>query len=99
MTLALSRRRVLGGGLAATSVLAAAACGAPSSGGQPAVATGADQAAKLLVKIRSGPTYETAFKEGITLFKQKFPKTEIDYFPEESGWQDKLLAGWAAGAG
>ena len=58
-----------------------------------------DTPAKLLVKIRSGPTYEMAFKEGIAQYKQKFPKTEIDYFPQETGWQEKLLAGWAGGAG
>jgi multiple sugar transport system substrate-binding protein len=100
MKTAFSRRGFLATGAATGGALLAAACGAPgSSGGQPGTAAGADQAAKLLVKIRSGPTYEGAFKEGITLYKQKFPKTEVDYFPEESGWQDKLLAGWASGAG
>ena len=88
-----TRRRVLAvGGLSA----AAAACGAPGSS-QPTGA--ADAPAKLLVKIRAGATYEQAFKEGIALFQQKFPKTQVDYFPEESGWPEKLLAGWAADSG
>lgn len=77
----------------------AAACGAGSGAQQPAPNAAADTPAKLLVKIRSGPTYEQAFKEGVAQFKQKFPKVEIDYFPEETGWPEKLLAGWAGGAG
>ncbi|HEX2036819.1 MAG TPA: extracellular solute-binding protein [Chloroflexota bacterium] len=85
-------------GVAAGGALAASC--APGAGPGPAAPnTTADTPAKLLVKIRSGPTYEAAFKEGVNQFKQKFPKIEIDYFPEESGWPEKLLAGWAGGAG
>src|SRR5688500_3751071 len=94
-----TRRRAFGAAGAAAGGVFAAACGA-GGGTQPTTPnTAADTAGKLLVKIRSGPTYEAAFKEGLVQFKQKFPKIEIDYFPEESGWQDKLLASWAGGAG
>src|SRR5688572_22292545 len=90
-----SRRRVLATGSVA---VVATACG---QSGAPAQPTGgaAEAPAKILVKIRSGATYDSAFKEGIKLFNQKFPKTTVDYFPEESGWPEKLLAGWAAGEG
>ncbi|HEU5318300.1 MAG TPA: extracellular solute-binding protein [Chloroflexota bacterium] len=89
-----TRRRVLASaGLASAAV----ACGTPAGSSQPA--GNAEAPAKLLVKIRAGATYDQAFKEGITLFNQKFPKTTVEYFPEESGWPEKLLAGWAADAG
>ena len=91
-----SRRRVLATGMAGAAL---AACGGPGGAQQPAAGAGAEQPAKLLVKIRSGVPYDQLFKEGITVFRQKFPKTEIEYFPEESGWQEKLMAGWAGGAG
>jgi multiple sugar transport system substrate-binding protein len=92
-----SRRRVFAFGAVAGAVaVACAPAGAPA---QPAPNAAAEAPAKLLVKIRSGPTYEAAFKEGIAQFKQTFPKVEIDYIPEETGWQEKLLAGWAGGAG
>jgi multiple sugar transport system substrate-binding protein len=95
-----TRRRAFGvlGGVAGGAL--GAACGAGSEGApQSSSSTAADAPAKLLVKIRSGPTYEEAFKQGIVQFRQKFPKVEVDYFPEETGWPEKLLAGWAAGAG
>jgi ABC-type glycerol-3-phosphate transport system substrate-binding protein len=95
-----TRRRAFGVAGAAAGGALAAACGAGSEGApQASQSTASDAPAKLLVKIRSGPTYEEAFKQGIVQFRQKFPKVEVDYFPEESGWPEKLLAGWAAGAG
>ena len=94
-----TRRQALGAVAALAGGAVGAACSAPGGAGQQTPNTAVDTPAKLLVKIRSGPTYEMAFKEGIAQYKQKFPKTEIDYFPEESGWQDKLLASWAGGAG
>ena len=95
-----SRRRAFALAGAAAGGAVAAAC-APGGGApaQPGPNTAADAPAKLLVKIRAGPTYELAFKEGLAQYKQRFPKTEIDYFPEETGWPEKLLAGWAGGAG
>ena len=95
-----TRRTLVGTAGVAAGGLLAAACSAGGGGPQQSVPNAAaDSPAKLLVKIRSGPTYEQAFKEGITQFKQKFPKTEVDYFPEEPGWPEKLMAGWAGGAG
>ena len=90
-----SRRRMLAAGSIAAVTTACGQGGAPA---QP-VGAGADAPAKILVKIRSGATYDQAFKDGITLFNQKFPKTTVEYFPEESGWPEKLLAGWAADSG
>lgn len=91
-----TRRRVIA---AAGGAALLAACGPAGGDATQPPTTASDTPAKLLVKIRSGPTYEQAFKEGITLFRQKFPKVEIDYFPEQSGWPEKLMAGWAAGDG
>src|SRR5215210_2535700 len=88
------RRLVAASGLAAAAV----AC-APAGGTTQPVGGGSEAPAKILVKIRAGVTYDQAFKDGIALFQQKFPKTTVDYFPEESGWPEKLLAGWAADAG
>lgn len=88
------RRLVATAGLASAAV----AC-APAAGPAQNVGSTADAPAKLLVKIRAGVTYDQAFKEGITLFNQKFPKTTVEYFPEETGWPEKLMAGWAADAG
>jgi multiple sugar transport system substrate-binding protein len=94
-----SRRRLFGTASAVAGSALAAACGAGGAPQQSPTNAAADTPAKLLVKIRSGPTYEQAFKEGIAQFKLKFPKVEIDFFPEETGWPEKLLAGWAGGAG
>jgi multiple sugar transport system substrate-binding protein len=97
-----TRRRVLAGtaGLAAAGgVPLLAACG-PAGGGQPsAVGTADDAPAKLLWEIRGGPTYEELVKEGLALFKQRFPKVEVEYFAKAGNWQEKLLSGWAAGSG
>jgi multiple sugar transport system substrate-binding protein len=79
---------------------ALAACGGPGGAGQPAAGgAAAEQPAKLLWEIRDGPTYEELVKEGIKVFNQKFPKVTIEYFPKQGTWQEKLLAGWAAGSG
>ena len=94
-----TRRRVLGGTAAIGALALSAAWGAGGAAPATSGGTPAEQPGKLLVKIRSGANYDGLFRDGIALFRQKFPKTEIDYFPEESGWQEKLMAGWAAGNG
>jgi multiple sugar transport system substrate-binding protein len=99
----LTRRRLLGGMTASGAAALAAACGAGGAGGgaqQAAGGTAAEAPAKLLWAIRSGPTYEDLAKQGIALFKQRFPKVDIEYTDgTASGWQDKLLTTWASGSG
>ncbi len=95
-----SRRHVLATALSAGAAALAAACGGPSTGQPAGGGTSGTAPAKLLWAIRSGPTYEDLAKQGIALFKQKFPNVDIDYVDgTASGWQDKLLTGWAGGAG
>src|SRR5688500_14783810 len=65
--------------IATAGVASAAVACAPAAGTAQNVGSTADAPAKLLVKIRAGVTYEQAFKEGITLFNQKFPKTTVEY--------------------
>jgi len=100
-----TRRRLMGAAAAISGGLAATACGAGGIGGSGPAAggsggTAAEAPAKLLWAIRSGPTYEDLAKQGIALFKQKFPKVEVEYTDgTASGWQDKLLTTWASGSG
>jgi multiple sugar transport system substrate-binding protein len=96
-----TRRRLLGAGAGAgLGAAALVACGAPGTAGEtPSGGTAAEQPAKLLWGIRAGPTYEQLVKDGLVLFNQKFPQTTVEYFPQEGAWQEKLLAGWASGAG
>jgi multiple sugar transport system substrate-binding protein len=92
-----TRRRLLA---AAAGAAAIVACGAPGSAGEtPSGGTAAQQPAKLLWEIRGGPTYQELVEEGLKLFNQRFPKVAVETFPKEGAWQEKLLAGWAAGAG
>src|SRR6266542_5466210 len=100
-----TRRRVMGAAAAISGGLAATACGAGGIGGSGPAAggsggTAAEAPAKLLWSIRSGPTYEDLAKQGIALFRVKFPKVDIEYTDgTASGWQDKLLTTWASGSG
>src|SRR5262245_51408267 len=91
------RRRLLAAGAGAAALVA---CGAPGGAGEtPGGGTAAQQPAKLLWEIRGGPTYQELVEEGLKLFNQRFPKVTVETFPKEGAWQEKLLAGWAAGAG
>jgi multiple sugar transport system substrate-binding protein len=93
---ALTRRRALMALPVAAAPLAVA-CGPQAPAAVPATDT--RQPAKLLWEIRGGATYEELVKEGLQLFKQRFPNVEVEYFPKAGNWQDKLLSGWAAGSG
>jgi multiple sugar transport system substrate-binding protein len=94
-----TRRKLLGAAAVSGAASLAAACGAGGAAPPSAGSAAADAPAKLLWEIRGGPTYEELVKQGIALFKQKFPRVDIEYFPKEGDWQGKLLAGWASGSG
>jgi multiple sugar transport system substrate-binding protein len=94
----LTRRRALGGPLALGAL---AACAPGAAPGQPPTAGGAGAGAggKVIWGHRSQTSYDQLAQDALPLFKQQFPKIEVEYQPVTGAWNEKFTASWAAGSG
>src|SRR5690349_8170673 len=89
----------MGAAAGGASVLAVACAGGGSvSTPAPATNQGGVQG-KIIWGHRSQPSYDELAQQALPIFKQKFPKIEVEYQPVTGTWNEKFTASWAADSG
>src|SRR6266542_2149122 len=84
-------------GAMATPALAACGAFGQSSGG--AATTAVEASGKVLWEIRAEPQADQLAKDALPLFRERFPRVEVEYFPKAGDWVDKDLSTMSAGSG